>query len=482
VQISSILAQELEPLKAQIKVVRGKIETLEGEMHQVEAELEEFSTDKQRFDALRDVCNALDKLGELEASDLFWDGLSVGTDTSAHVERLRERTAAFDSEFQKVEEKRELVKKQIDEQFNELDYLQGEMVDAYAREERRKDEFLVEREISPVPEREPVMPWTGERESESRFRRALLLALLFCILCIYVIPLVKVPLPDLTKPIEIPERLASLVKKEIPKPPPKPPKKEKKPEDQEKQKETEEPKETKTAKKHTEPTTVEGKAARAKAESTGVLAFKSSFEDLIDETPVASARAGLETQSRATNSRMAAGQAYAQRSLVAMEGGSGGGGIAGIGNTGVSRNVGSGNGTGGGFGRGIAGGGGVGIARVSSALADLKAEEGRPVSDGAGPARTDEEIQIVFDRYKALLYRIYNKELRKNPTLKGKMLIRLTIEPSGEVSMCSVESTDLDSPELVAQIIERVKKFNFGPKDGVPKTTLLYPIDFLPAG
>jgi len=45
-----------------------------------------------------------------------------------------------------------------------------------------------------------------------------------------------------------------------------------------------------------------------------------------------------------------------------------------------------------------------------------------------------------------------------------------------------VESTDLASPELVAKIVERIKRFNFGPKEDVPKLTILYPIDFLPAG
>jgi hypothetical protein len=48
--------------------------------------------------------------------------------------------------------------------------------------------------------------------------------------------------------------------------------------------------------------------------------------------------------------------------------------------------------------------------------------------------------------------------------------------------MCAVESTDLDSAELVAKIVARIKRFNFGPKDGVPKVTILYPIDFLPSG
>jgi hypothetical protein len=117
-----------------------------------------------------------------------------------------------------------------------------------------------------------------------------------------------------------------------------------------------------------------------------------------------------------------------------------------------------------------------------TAKAEVDEGSSRPTSDGLAPGRTDEEIQIVFDRYKATLYRIYNRELRKDPTLRGKILMRISIEPDGAVSLCQMESTDLASPELVARIVERIKRFNFGPKEGVQKMTILYPIDFLPAG
>jgi len=263
-----------------------------------------------------------------------------------------------------------------------------------------------------------------------------------------------------------------LVKKEPPKPEPPP----KLPEEAKPEPEKEKPEKTKNKQPEKEKVQVASadnaktKAARKKAESTGVLAFKNTFSDLMEETPVAK----LGTEARITkDTPRAAGQARATRSLVAMQGQGTSGGI-GVAST--SRNVGSG-------GKGNADQiGGIGFSRVESSVAGLAEEGGRPVSDGPGPARTDEEIQIVFDRYKATLYRIYNKELRKDPTLRGKMLLRLTIEPNGSVSLCKVESTDLASKELVAQIIERVEKFNFGPKEGVPKTTILYPIDFLPAG
>jgi hypothetical protein len=86
----------------------------------------------------------------------------------------------------------------------------------------------------------------------------------------------------------------------------------------------------------------------------------------------------------------------------------------------------------------------------------------------------------VFDRYKASFYRLYNRELRNNPALKGQMVLRLTIEPDGSVSMCVLQTTDMDAPDLATQVVSRVRTINFGAKD-VPAVTIVYPIDFLPA-
>ncbi|HWI40037.1 MAG TPA: AgmX/PglI C-terminal domain-containing protein, partial [Verrucomicrobiae bacterium] len=191
-------------------------------------------------------------------------------------------------------------------------------------------------------------------------------------------------------------------------------------------------------------------------------------------------------EARISNTGQSAGAA--SRSLVTSPGGGRGGGI---GSGAVSRNAGSGGiGSGGGLGRGVGGGegnearlgrGGGGFAQVRSGIGAAAGGEAKPVTAGGRPARTDEEIQILFDRYKAALYRIYNTELRKDPTLRGKMVLKITIEPNGVVSACGVESSNMNAAGFSEQIVERVRKFNFGPKDGVPTTTILYPIDFLPA-
>ncbi len=483
-----LLSQELAPLNAQIEQTRGKLELLEGELRVVEAELETFSADRQRFDAVQDVCAALDRLAELGAGELFWEGAAVD-EAGGHLARVRDRVARFEEEIRGVLEKQQALEAQHEQHLDQLDYLHEEVREACAREERRQEEFVIEREISPLPFHLLVMPWTNDGESERRFRRALLVALFWSLVFSSLIPLVNVPIPDRTAMVaEIPERLAMLVKNELPKPPPVPvrPREEKKTEpDPEKSKNPEKPQKAEKAGSHhnrqerekpkAAPPGGGTQVARKKAESTGVLAFKSSFKDLMDEVPVAK----LGTEARLSKKApVAAGQAVASRSLVALQGKSGGSG--GIANFGVSRNLGIGGGEG-----GVPGTvdriGGVGFSRVESTVAGLT-EGTRPLSDGPGPGRTDEEIQIVFDRYKAALYRIYNTELRKDPTLRGKMLLRIIIEPDGAVSFCKVESTDLASPELVAKVTDRVSRFNFGPKEDVPKTVILYPIDFLPAG
>jgi hypothetical protein len=141
--------------------------------------------------------------------------------------------------------------------------------------------------------------------------------------------------------------------------------------------------------------------------------------------------------------------------------------------------------------RGVGGGGtgemgAVQVARVASAI--VGAGGGGAGAEGAlgersGPplGRTDEEIQIVFDRHKAALYRLYNRELRNDPTLKGQIVLRIKIQPDGSVSLCVLQATDMQAPQLAARVVERVRTFDFGAKDGIAAVTILYPIDFLPA-
>src|SRR6266436_4669089 len=225
--------------------------------------------------------------------------------------------------------------------------------------------------------------------------------------------------------------------------------------------------------------------AKPKVGNAGILALKDKIASLAQDTVVvplgADARhiAADEVGRPSARSLLASNTPGSSgginlASLSRSVGGGGGGGGGGNGGGGVGGRGTGANGSGGG---GIGGGTG----RVVSTIAPITGADRPKARGGPGPARTDEEIQIVFDRYKASFYRLYNRELRNNPALKGQMVLRLTIEPDGSVSMCALQSTDMDAPDLATQVVGRVRTINFGPKDGVPAVTIVYPIDFLPA-
>jgi hypothetical protein len=461
--MNAVLSSVPESLNERIEEVRKRIERLKGKLRGVDAELEKLAVERERFHLLDGICQALEKLDAQGAGHLFWGERTSPKEAAAHLERVRGAMAGFAEQIAAIEQRHKALEDEIQEQLTQFDSLSEELLEEREREENAKYEFVVSRELVLPAYVPPVMPWSEPPADRRRFRKTLLLALLIAFCVGSLVAVWTLPLPEKADEQKVPERLVELVQRArlIPPPPPPEQKKPEKEEEKPKAKSEEKPK----AKSEEKPkvTTPEPQKARAKAEKSGILAFKSSFADLINDT----AAQKLGTDARVTQrGEKAVGDT--RRNLVVAQAREGSGGI----NTAaISRNV------GGGLGNKV---GGVAFTRVESSVGDLQGED-RPLSDSPGPSRTDEEIQIVFDRYKATLYRIYNRELRIDPTLRGKMVLRMTIEPNGEVSFCAIESTDLASAALKTEVVARVKRFNFGPKEGVPRITILYPIDFLPA-
>ncbi|WP_227714604.1 AgmX/PglI C-terminal domain-containing protein [Marinobacter sp. DY40_1A1] len=93
--------------------------------------------------------------------------------------------------------------------------------------------------------------------------------------------------------------------------------------------------------------------------------------------------------------------------------------------------------------------------------------------------RAMSNIRQVFDSGKTALYSLYQRELRQDPTLAGKVLLELVIQPDGSVSACKVVSSELDNPALEHKLAMRVRLFNFGAAN-VEARKVRFPIDFLP--
>ncbi|WP_444931595.1 AgmX/PglI C-terminal domain-containing protein [Microbulbifer sp. SSSA002] len=452
--------QQQQAVGEALEAVRHRMQLLEDERHRIEEKLAELQDQGSKYQLLDEISERLRKLEEAGAGEMFWAEDYRENASAQVIERIGHSTRSFNQQLEQLRGERSALQGSIAECHEEIFALDERADELRREEEESKFEFEITREFEQPSFRPMVMPWHKQGEDEKRFRRCVFISLFFAALLGYLIPLYTVPQPE-TQIVEIPERLAKLVieKKTKPKPPPEPEKAKPKKEEKKPEKKPEQ----KVAKQDPKPSKAEKKQARKKAERSGVLAFKDNFQDLIQDD--LDNRLGQQTQLSTAGKK----ENRSQRSLITAASTAGSGGI----NTAeLSRNV-------GGSGSDL---GGIAFARVESAIGtegDFAGED-RPLSDGAGPSRTDEEIQIVFDRYKATLYRIYNRELRNNPALQGKMVLKITIEPNGSVSAVSVDSSDVDSPSLNTKIVARVKRFNFGEKAGVPTITILYPIDFFP--
>lgn len=235
--------------------------------------------------------------------------------------------------------------------------------------------------------------------------------------------------------------------------------------------------------------------ARRKASGVGLLAMKNELADLSGAPAAVQLRqdlkpgpgvgtgvgvgvgAGTEAgvpvraliTSNATNgsggintaaySRNTGGGGLAGRATTLVEGVAGGGGGGGPGGGGARDGKGSGSAVGG-------GGGGKGgtLAKGSS---------------GKG-SRSIEDIKLVFERNKGAIYALYNRALRDDPALQGKVVLELKISPAGVVEGLRIVSSELKAAELEGKLLARIRQFDFGAKD-VDVMVVTWPVDFLPS-
>lgn len=303
--------------------------------------------------------------------------------------------------------------------------------------------------------RETALPWS-DTENERRFRKVLTFTCIVFVLFGAAIPFLPVPEISREQREQLPPRLAKVIiekKKEPPPPPPKPKEEPKKKEEAKKEK----PKKKEKKKPKPEDKTA---SARKKAARSGVMALSDDLADLRESFDVA-ALDDSKTLSKGSATKRSGGDGT--QPVLSARAGSGSGGI----NTGnLSRATGD-----------------TKLAEKSSARVDSNIKSRSDSTAGRAvrkAGRSEEAISLVFDQNKGAIYSIYNRALRKDPSLQGKFVVKLTIDPSGKVTSASIVSSELNDPALERRLLSRIKLFNFGAKNVAP-VTITYPIDFLPS-
>jgi TonB family protein len=367
-----------------------------------------------------------------------------------------------------------------------------------------------EEKPSPVSFRRPVLAWSIAADDEARFRRitkrTLGAALLFALL----LPFIPRPAPEEQRSQALPPPLARLLLERQatpPAPPPPPPQVAQadkpladqtlppKPEPPRKDERAPVPEARKPL-----PNKPPGEAiaaARRRATGVGLLAASSEIaaiaaapaavqlrQDIAPGPGVgtgqgpgvgAGVEAGLPARAMITST---AGRGSGGLNTAAYSRDTGGGGLAGRATTVVEGYAGGG----GGGGAGGGGAGGTGRAGAGGgAGAGPGAAGGQLTRSGSGKAsRSIEEIKLVFERNKGAIYALYNRALREDSSLQGKVVVQLKIDPSGAVVDCRVLSSELKNDDLERKLVARIRQFDFGAKD-VETMVVSWPVDFLPS-
>jgi periplasmic protein TonB len=311
------------------------------------------------------------------------------------------------------------------------------------------------------------LPWSTGFEDDARFKKLVRGALIGAFVLALLFWLLPQPKVDPSTVAEEPRRLARLVLDRPPPPPPPPVVREEpkppEPKPVEERVVEPEPKPDVKPPPTPEPPPVDRtQQARERARVAGLLPLTNQLQSLRNN--VSNDRLQrTETVGAATSAAP-----LAERSLITSRVGTASGGI----NTAaLSRNTG---------GSGLSG---RATTQVESPVEGFAEAGGAAQRTGASDrgSRSREEIERVFDANKGRIYTLYNRALRENPALQGKVVLKLTIAPDGRVTFCEVVSSELNDPELERGLVQRVLQFQFEARDDVEAITTTKPIDFFPA-
>ena len=319
---------------------------------------------------------------------------------------------------------------------------------------------------------ELFLPWT-ESANDRRFKRILRVTLSVFIIVGLILTFVPRPAPPIVKQDlkDVSPRLAKLIIEQKKQPPPVPlPVPEKKPVEKiekEKEKPKVEPKIEPKEKPKDEPQSVPQKnptQARLKASTSGLLALSNKLTTLHDSFDVKDI-SNIPLKKQTATAAKSGNEVFNTQLITAGATES----SKGIGSKAVTKSSGP-----------------TQLAdRTTSSVQSSLSDGGGDAPTGnkrlaGGSSRTDGEIARVFEENKGAIYSMYNRALRGDPALQGKVVLEITIEADGSVSACRIVSSNLNNPEFEKKIIARVKLFRFKAGD-IRQVVIKYPIDFVPS-
>ena len=302
-----------------------------------------------------------------------------------------------------------------------------------------------------------VLDWQPDKQSSRLFHRLVFLSLLFFTLVAFIIYATEVPEKPSKEHVKIPTRIANFVakqsiklepikvippevKKEIPR---------------------EAAQETISREKpqsHESSLSERQQESRQRANNSGILALKDQFDGLVNTSPVETLaktsvlsatddKSATHRTDNLTEQLSAPSKSINRDEIVGK-----------ISSTEITQRQST-------------------TQTMASTLSENDDIQAGAVADG----RRSSDIGHVFNKNKSLLHALYERERRKDSSLKGKIIFQLTILPSGKVSSVKIVMTELSHQELELRLISRIRGFVFSPTNDKNPTTIEFPVEFIPS-
>ncbi len=93
--------------------------------------------------------------------------------------------------------------------------------------------------------------------------------------------------------------------------------------------------------------------------------------------------------------------------------------------------------------------------------------------------RTTDEVREMLEQHKPEMMEIFKGFLAVRSDLGGRTTFEITIQPSGQVSDCKVQHSDISQPKFGEALCTKILTVDFGPKN-MDAVTVMPWLDFYP--
>lgn len=101
------------------------------------------------------------------------------------------------------------------------------------------------------------------------------------------------------------------------------------------------------------------------------------------------------------------------------------------------------------------------------------------VGTAPGANRTNASLLAIIQKYAAGIQYCYSNELKRDPTLRGKMIVAIAVGPDGQVVEATVVRNTVESKKLESCALSQIREWKF-PKISSGVTTFQAPFVFTP--